>query len=659
MMADWLNPFIDWIQANPEWSYVLVFLTAALESLAIVGLFLPGAILMFAIGTLVAAGALPLAETLLVAVLGAVVGDGVSFYIGRHFHQQLRVIWPFKRYPRLVNHGVDFFTRHGGKSVLFARFVGPVRPILPAVAGMLDMPASRFFAVNIVSAILWSPAYILPGVVFGASLGLAAEVAGRLAVILVVLIAAVWLTGWLIHRCFNLLQPRLNLAIHRLQHWGRSHPRSQAMLGALLEPDHPEARGLAQMLVLLFIVSLLFAFLITTSMTGIDRWVYAILSDLHTPLADTLMLSITEFGSAWVIGPTLAVLLAWLAVQRNWQALWHALFAVLSTFVLVHILKNVFQTERPLSLYSGINEYGFPSSHTAGATVLYGFFAVMLARELNPARRWLPYSLAALIVTAIGLSRLYLGLHWLSEVLGGLMLGLAISALFGIAYRRHPARPLHWRRTLAIGLVVLMISANLYQPPERQLIATQEQQQQTGMTVDEWWHGGWRQLPAYRIDIANRHDHPLNIQYAGNLDELSAAMQANGWEQTPFPAWTESLRWLIDIDDPLTYPLLPQVHDGRYETIRWTQRNNDESLYVLRLWSAFGAESTLWIGNVSEVEPRESFGLLHYLVTTDNFGEAVRSLLCTSCSNLSIKAKMNKEKTQEVFLIRPYEQPDN
>ncbi len=653
MNTAWLDPLIDWIRMNPEWSYLLVFLTAALESLAIVGLFMPGVVIMFAIGTLVAADALPLTETILFAAAGAVAGDGISFWIGSHYHQQLRVIWPFKRYPGLINHGVDFFTKHGGKSVLFGRFIGPVRPILPAVAGMLDMPPSRFFSVNIVSALLWAPAYLLPGVVFGASLGLAAEVAGRLAIVIVTLVAAIWFAAWLIHRLFNLLQPRLNHMINSLQHWGRQHPRSEPLLGALLDPDHREARGLAQMVGLLFLAIGLFAVLINLSLTGIDRYVFALLTGLHTPLADQLMLSITELGSIRVLGPTLAVVLAWLALQRNWQALWHSLFVFISTVALTYLLKHIFQTERPFPLYSGIDQYGFPSGHTATATTVYGFMAVMIARELNDVRRWLPYSIAALFISAIAFSRLYLGAHWLSEVIGGLIVGLAITALFGIAYRRHPAKALPWRRTLLIGLVALSVSAAIHVPREQLWLATFGKHADSAITVAEWWEEGWRSLPAYRIDLADSHDHPLNIQYAGELETLSGILQSHGWQQAAFPAWSDSLHWLADIEDPLDYPLLPQVHDGHYEAIRWTYRNGDESLYVLRLWAAFGDDTSIWVGNVSEVTPRESFYLFHFLSTTDNFAQAAQMLLNTAGGALDIKAEMNNEKTQEVFLIRP------
>ena len=168
-----LAELIEWIQAHPHWAGLFVLVVSALESFLVVGLFVPGTVVMFGIGAMIAAGSMELVSTLVWATIGAVIGDGTSYLIGRFYHQRLRVIWPFRSYPQMIARGVDFFHKHGGKSIVLARFVGPVRPLVPAVAGMLDMPAGRFFMFNTLSAILWAPAYILPGVLFCSSLGLA------------------------------------------------------------------------------------------------------------------------------------------------------------------------------------------------------------------------------------------------------------------------------------------------------------------------------------------------------------------------------------------------------------------------------------------------------------------------------------------------------
>jgi membrane protein DedA with SNARE-associated domain len=159
--------FHGWIVQHAQFAGPAVFFIALAESLAVVGMIVPGVAMMFGAGALVGSGALPFGPICAYAVAGAIAGDGLSFWVGRHYRDRLASLWPFTRYPGMIEHGVAFFRRYGGLSVLFGRFVGPVRAVIPLVAGMLAMPFERFLLVNVISALLWGPAYLLPGMVFG------------------------------------------------------------------------------------------------------------------------------------------------------------------------------------------------------------------------------------------------------------------------------------------------------------------------------------------------------------------------------------------------------------------------------------------------------------------------------------------------------------
>src|SRR5690606_27242897 len=140
---------------------------------------------MLAAGALVGLDRLDLVPLLAASVAGAFIGDGASFWLGRRYRDRLEDMWPFRRHPAWLSRGRDFFVRHGGKSVILGRFIGPLWPLVPRAAGMLGMRPASFVAINFASALLWAPAYLLPGVVFGASIALAGAVATRLAVLLV------------------------------------------------------------------------------------------------------------------------------------------------------------------------------------------------------------------------------------------------------------------------------------------------------------------------------------------------------------------------------------------------------------------------------------------------------------------------------------------
>lgn len=200
MLTGALNALLDWVSANPTWAGLAVFGIACFESLLIIGYLVPGIFVLFGIGALIGSGYLSFWPIAIWAACGAVVGDVVSYLVGYVYRDRLRLVWPFGRHPELFGKGELFFERHGGKSVAFGRFVGPVRPLIPAIAGMTGMGLARFLIIDIISAALWAPVYLFPGMVFGASLELAAAVATRLMLLIAIAAVCLWLVYQLLKR---------------------------------------------------------------------------------------------------------------------------------------------------------------------------------------------------------------------------------------------------------------------------------------------------------------------------------------------------------------------------------------------------------------------------------------------------------------------------
>lgn len=159
-----------WLSAHSQWLGLAIFLIALVESLAIAGLLVPGVVLMLAATAMAGSGDLSVSAALAWAFAGAVIGDLLSFALGRVFHQDIRRLSLFRRHPQWIDRGERFFRHYGVLSILIGRFVGPIRPIIPMVAGMFDMPVWRFVLVNLLSALAWAPAYVLPGFYAGRAL---------------------------------------------------------------------------------------------------------------------------------------------------------------------------------------------------------------------------------------------------------------------------------------------------------------------------------------------------------------------------------------------------------------------------------------------------------------------------------------------------------
>ena len=158
MTGSWFTELTTWVAGNPGWLVFALFATALIESLAIAGIIVPGVAMLFAFA---GKTGIPLSEALIWAGLGAVAGDVLSFSIGRLLKGRLDAVWPLSRYPGLIAKGENFFRAHGGKSVIIGRFVGPIRPVIPMVAGALHMPWRTFITFNLLSAVGWALVYIL------------------------------------------------------------------------------------------------------------------------------------------------------------------------------------------------------------------------------------------------------------------------------------------------------------------------------------------------------------------------------------------------------------------------------------------------------------------------------------------------------------------
>jgi membrane protein DedA with SNARE-associated domain len=157
------QPLLAFIKAHQSWAIAMMFITGLVESSAFVSLLFPGVTLLITAGTLMKSGALPYLPVIVGAVLGAVLGDFVSFWIGRSFGGGIARFWPFTRNPELLPSGIQFFERHGGKSVFIGRFFGALRAVIPLAAGIMRMPPGGFWVANIASALVWAPMLLLVG----------------------------------------------------------------------------------------------------------------------------------------------------------------------------------------------------------------------------------------------------------------------------------------------------------------------------------------------------------------------------------------------------------------------------------------------------------------------------------------------------------------
>jgi membrane-associated phospholipid phosphatase len=195
---------------------------------------------------------------------------------------------------------------------------------------------------------------------------------------------------------------------------------------------------------------------------GLDKAVYRWLQLHRTAGLDRLLVGVTELGDAKVALPLAAVALALFAGLQRWREALFLAVAMGGAAVFVAGLKRVIHRVRPVDIYDGVAEYSFPSGHASMSIVLFGFLAFLLAVRAEPFWRRILYSVSIVLVLLIGFSRIYLGAHWLSDVVAGLAFGLAWNSALAIAYLHQSSgrlQPPIATAPLAIGLgAALLIS---------------------------------------------------------------------------------------------------------------------------------------------------------------------------------------------------------
>ncbi|ACS84426.1 DedA family protein [Musicola paradisiaca] len=166
-MEAWLQHLIT---QSLAWSLTAVLLVTFLESLALVGLLLPGTVMMVSLGALIGSGNMGFYPAWGVGIIGCLLGDWISYFIGWRFRDRLHG-WSFlQKHSAYLYRTEKMLHQHHMATVLIGRFVGPTRPLIPMVAGMLELPPRRFAVPNIIGCITWPPAYLMPGILAGVAL---------------------------------------------------------------------------------------------------------------------------------------------------------------------------------------------------------------------------------------------------------------------------------------------------------------------------------------------------------------------------------------------------------------------------------------------------------------------------------------------------------
>jgi membrane protein DedA with SNARE-associated domain/membrane-associated phospholipid phosphatase len=463
-----MSNLIDNVLAMPEWAALLiVFAIPALEASAFVGFVFPGEIAVILGGVLASQHRIGLAEVIALAVAGAVLGDAVGYFVGKRWGQRFlegtigRIPLVGHHFRKSLPQAQAYLARRGGSAVFFGRWTAALRVLVPGLAGMSGVRYRTFAIFNFLGGLAWATTFVLLGYGAGRSYKKVEHWAGRVGLLLLGLIVAVGIIlaigRWMARhpervRGFwdrQLERPRV----------ARFRARYRRQIDFALNRFRPgTAVGLS--LTVSFVV------------IGLASWVSGVIGqdvvanedlaridlpvkhffDAHrTPFATSAMKVLTELGSwAFLVPVFLAIGLIWRWRKRTWMPLVMFVASIGGVALLHLVVGELVDRPRPvappgLGPFSGPS---FPSGHTVKTVAAYGMLAALYSREARSwARRVGAWMVALIVSLVVGFTRLYLGAHWLTDVLGAYALGTAwlFALLFTMGAVRGRGRQLRER----------------------------------------------------------------------------------------------------------------------------------------------------------------------------------------------------------------------
>lgn len=541
--SHFFHPIFLYLKTHPHAGELFTFLVAFLESLPLIGTVVPGTVTMTVVGILIGIGALPALLSLFIASGAAFCGDSIGFALGYHYNERLKTMWPFKRYPNWLIMGENFFRKHGGKSIILGRFIGPARSTVPMVAGLLRLTWLRFAVAAIPSAFMWAILYLTPGALLGAvSHDIPQAETTRFFLYGISIILAISLAFWLIQHFFVQLTRAINTGTDTLWNYLSRKNSGRFFIRFVTNQQDPTDHHQLTLLFTAILSGILFLILLINVrhhaewIITINYSIFHFLQTIRTPLWNTIFSFITLMGMPKTIMGISILMTAGLLIKKQWRSATHFFLAFFLTGITVELFKKISHSQRPQGFEWIAPTSSFPSGHTTFSFVIFSFIAFLAAQIITKNYRWIGYTLSCIAIALVGFSRLYLGAHWVFDIVGSILLGLTVLLLCTISYRRMPkktaALQLSRSSATAILLLGLFIPWTVFVPMQltQTIHNTTPVWPKHVISIQAWWRNPLQYTPVYRNNRLGKPFQPFNVQWEGTTTDITKTLENQGWK---------------------------------------------------------------------------------------------------------------------------------
>lgn len=423
----------------------VIFALPALESSIFLGFVFPGEVAVLLGGVLAYQHRVSLPGAIAAAVAGAVIGDSIGYEVGKHHGRRLL----HGTIGRIVKHehldrAEQYLAERGGKAVFLGRFTAALRVMIPGLAGMSGMDYRTFATYNVAGGTIWAAGFVLLGYAGGSSYRQVESIAKKASLLLLLLVIVVGGTVYVARRIAR-NPDRLRALVERFAHLSfvasvraRFH-RQLAYLGRRLQPGAALGLSLTASLALLAMTGWGFGAVLQDVLSGesldyVDRPVLNFMVAHREPWLTSVATVVTALGSSVVLVPLLATVGIWCRWKwGTWRPTALLAGGYAGAALLYGVIKPIVGRPRPpvAAAVRYISESSFPSGHATQAIVAWGMLAALTAAATQSwAKKVAAWATSMFITVVVGATRLYLGAHWFTDVVGGLVLGaLWLSAL--------------------------------------------------------------------------------------------------------------------------------------------------------------------------------------------------------------------------------------
>ena len=434
--------------ALPPWvALLVVFALPALESSAFIGFIFPGEIALILGGVMAYEGNVSLGAVLAAGIAGAIVGDSVGYAVGRRYGRRLLdgTVGRFVKSSHL-DRAETYLAERGGRAVFFGRFTAALRVMIPGLAGMSGLRYRTFATFNVASGFVWGTMSVLLGYLGGSSWRHVEHVASRIGLAALAVVVVVLVGGFVLRRTgprrFTRLATRLRCSAG-VQGTRERLPRTTRWIGARLDPTNHT--GLALTAAVAVAVAATWTFLGITQdvlareeLALLDPRIHDWVLTHRVPNLDAFFKTVTWLGATAVTVPLLVLGGVLLARRRRSWAPVLDIAVVYGTAVLLHAVVGQFvHRHRPPATdwLTSAGGWAYPSGHTTQAVAAWGILAVLVCAGASPRTRVLAGSAAVSVAVLVAVSRVYLGMHWATDVLGATAMSVAVLPTWSVARR--------------------------------------------------------------------------------------------------------------------------------------------------------------------------------------------------------------------------------